>query len=101
LHLKPAVRENERCSVSLGFILQDLRTGTYEGAQSRSEKEALYRRGVELLSPIAIAILEEANALFLLDTGDIKVIGPEDDGFGMRLQVWQTRRKKPTQTLPN
>ena len=62
--------------------LQDLRTGTYEGVQSRSEKEDLYRRGIELLRPVAVAILEEANTMFLRGSGDIQVIGTEDDGSG-------------------
>jgi hypothetical protein len=62
--------------------LQDLRTGTYEGEKSRSAKEALYRKGIELLAPIAVSILEEANALFLNGTGEVQVIGPEDDGSG-------------------
>jgi hypothetical protein len=62
--------------------LQDLRTGTYEGEKSRSAKEALYRRGIELLTSVAIAILEEANTLFLDSTGEIQVIGPKDDGSG-------------------
>lgn len=62
--------------------LEDLRTGTYEGAKSRSAKEALYRRGIELITPIVRAILEEANALFLEGTGEIQVSGPMDDGAG-------------------
>src|SRR5260370_6632633 len=62
--------------------LQDLRTGTYEGAKSRSTKEELYRRGIELLTPVAVAVLEEANVLFLQGTGQKQVIGPEDDGSG-------------------
>jgi hypothetical protein len=62
--------------------LQDLRTGTYEGAQKRSAKEEIYRRGIELFSPLATALLEEANVLFLQGTGEIQVIGPEDDGSG-------------------
>jgi hypothetical protein len=37
--------------------VQDLRTGTYEGAVSQSEKEVVYRRGVELLTPVALAVL--------------------------------------------
>lgn len=44
--------------------------------------KALYRQGIELLTPVAVPILEEANALFLQGTGDIQVIGPEDDGAG-------------------
>lgn len=62
--------------------LEDLRTGTYEGAKSRSAKEAIYQRGIELLTPIAKAILEEANTLFLEGTGIIQVRGPMDDGAG-------------------
>ena len=60
--------------------LQDLRTGTYEGVQSRGEKEDVYRRGIELLRPVAVAILEEANTMFLQGSGSIQVIGPGDDG---------------------
>ena len=62
--------------------LQDLRTGTYEGVQSRGEKEDVYRRGIELLRPVAVAILEEANTMFLRGSGSIQVIGPGDDGSG-------------------
>lgn len=62
--------------------LKDLRTGSYEGVQSRSAKEELYRKGIELLTPVAIAVLEEANTLFLQGTGEIQIIGPEDDGSG-------------------
>lgn len=60
--------------------LQDLRTGTYEGAESREAKEELYQKGIELLTPIALAVLEEANSLFLRDTGHIEIIGPGDNG---------------------
>lgn len=49
--------------------LQDLRSGTYEGAMSRGAKEVVYRQGIMLLSPVAVEILEEANSLFLNGTG--------------------------------
>ena len=62
--------------------LHDLRTGTYEGEKSRSAKEDVYRRGIEIVTPIALSILEEANTLFLNGTGQIQVIGPVDDGSG-------------------
>jgi hypothetical protein len=61
--------------------LHDLRTGTYEGTKSRNAKEELYRRGVQWLTPVAIAVLEEANALFLKNTGSTQVIGPERDSM--------------------
>jgi hypothetical protein len=35
-----------------------------------------------LLSPVAVEILEEANSLFLNGTGDVKMVGPEEDGSG-------------------
>ena len=60
--------------------LQDLRAGTYEGEKSRNAKEDVYRRGIELITPVAMSIFEEANTLFLNGTGGVQVIGPEDDG---------------------
>ena len=62
--------------------LQDLRSGTYEGAMSRGAKEMMYRQGINLLRPVAVEILEEANTLFLNGTGEVQVIGPEEDGSG-------------------
>jgi hypothetical protein len=62
--------------------LQDLRSGTYEGAMSRGAKEVVYRQGIMLLSPVAVEILEEANSLFLNGTGNVKMVGPEEDGSG-------------------
>ncbi len=62
--------------------LQDLRTGTYEGVQSRKAKEELYLKGIKLLTPVAIAILEEANHLFLQGTGEMQVVGPKDNNSG-------------------
>lgn len=62
--------------------LRDLSTGTYEGQVSRAEKEEVYRKAVELLTPVAQSVLEEANNLFLNSTGQVRVIGPKDDGQG-------------------
>lgn len=62
--------------------LQDLRSGTYEGTMSRGAKEVVYRQGIMLLSPVAVEILEEANSLFLNGTGNVKMVGPEEDGSG-------------------
>ncbi len=62
--------------------LQDLRTGTYEGEKSRSAKEEVYRHGIELITSVAVSILEDANTVFLNRRGEVQVIGPEDDGSG-------------------
>src|SRR5437764_15235100 len=51
--------------------LQDLRSGTYDGAMSRGEDEVVYRRGVELFSPGPVATSERANTLFLKGTGAV------------------------------
>ena len=48
--------------------LDDLRTGSYEGATTRAEREAIFRSAVELLSGTVLAALEAAN-LSLLDSG--------------------------------
>ena len=62
--------------------LKDLRTGTYEGAENREAQVALYQKGIALITPIALAILEEANRLFLQGSGDIQIIGPASEDSG-------------------
>jgi hypothetical protein len=62
--------------------LQDLRSGTYEGAMSRGAKEVAYRKGINLLKSVAVEILNEANTLFLNGTGNVQIIGPEEDDYG-------------------
>ena len=62
--------------------LQDLRSGTYEGALSRGAKEVVYRKGINLLKSVAVEILQQVNTLFLNGTGTVQIIGPEEDGYG-------------------
>src|SRR5712692_4668547 len=85
--------------------LQDLRSGTYEGAMSRGAKEVVYRQGVELLRPVAVEILEEANTLFLNGTGNVQMIGPEEDGSGglvTRFELsWPEQRAARVMRGPN
>ncbi len=69
--------------------LRDLRTHTHEGAVSRSDKEALYRRAVDLLTPVARSVLDAANAAFLDGTGDVRVVGPVDDGYGGLVSMFE------------
>jgi hypothetical protein len=71
--------------------LQDLRSGTYEGAMSRGAKEVVYRQGIMLLSPVTVEILEEANSLFLNGTGNVKMVGPEEDGSGGLVTCFELR----------
>jgi hypothetical protein len=51
--------------------LQDLRAGTFEGADSRDDRVALFRRAVALLDAVVRAVLEEANGAFLAASGSI------------------------------
>ena len=85
--------------------LQDLRSGTYEGAMSRGAKEAVYRQGITLLRPVAVEILEEANTLFLHGTGNVQVIGPQEDASGglvTRFELsWPQQRAARVMRGPN
>ena len=85
--------------------LQDLRSGTYEGAMSRGAKEAVYRQGITLLRSVAVEILEEANTLFLNGTGNVQVIGPQEDGSGglvTRFELsWPQQRAARVMRGPN
>src|SRR5260370_27576619 len=85
--------------------LQDLRSGTYEGAMSRGAKEVVYRQGINLLRPVAVEILEEANTLFLNGTGNVQMIGPEEDDSGdlvTRFELsWPEQRAARVMRGPN
>ena len=85
--------------------LQDLRSGTYEGAMSRGAKEVVYHQGINLLRSVAVEILEEANTLFLNGTGNVQMIGPEEDGSGglvTRFELsWPEQRAARVMRGPN
>src|SRR5258708_2321014 len=85
--------------------LQDLRSGTYEGERSRGAKEVVYRQGINLLRSVAVEILEEANTLFLNGTGNVQMIGPEEDGSGglvTRFELsWPEQRAARVMRGPN
>ena len=49
---------------------------------SRRCQRGRYRKGINLLKSVAVEILDEANTLFLNDTGNVQIIGPEEDGYG-------------------
>ena len=60
--------------------LRDLRTNTYEGASERADREAVFKRAVELLSPVVLRVLEATNATFLAWTGEVQYDPPGPDG---------------------
>ena len=61
---------------------EDLREGTHGGSASRKDKEAHFRKAVQLLAPIARQVLTEMNTSLLLDTGQLAETGlrPTADG---------------------
>jgi len=52
--------------------LKDLQEDMYEGA-SGAERKARYVNAFELLTPVALDVLQEANASLLRGTGDVSV----------------------------
>ncbi len=63
--------------------LEDLRTGTYEGAAGWEERVARFRRGIELLDPAVRRVLDETNTTFLDGTGSINHRSGEDRDGGV------------------
>lgn len=51
--------------------LQDLRSGTYEGAREWPERVQVFRRAVTLLDPVVRRILDETNTVFLRGGGAV------------------------------
>ena len=61
---------------------EDLRDGTHGGSASRKDKEAHFKKAVQLLTLIARQVLTEMNTSLLLDTGRLTETGlrPTADG---------------------
>lgn len=68
--------------------LDDLRARTYEGAESRADREATFERAVQLLSPVVMTELDLTSARFLDGTGDVSYEPTGDDGAGGRGARW-------------
>jgi hypothetical protein len=61
--------------------LQDLRSGTYEGAREWDQRVAVFRRAVSLLDPVVRRILDETNTVFLRGGGTVHLhAGDDRDG---------------------
>jgi hypothetical protein len=68
--------------------LDDLRRRTYEGAKTRQEREAVFARAVELLSPVVRRVLEQTNVDLLENTGEIHFEPPRHDEEGGVAARW-------------
>ncbi|MFC6087147.1 hypothetical protein [Sphaerisporangium aureirubrum] len=75
----------------------DLRDGTHGHLRSRRDKEALFAKAVELLSPYAHQALSEMNQVLLLGTGDIDatgVIRSADGGVAACWALWWPEQRR-------
>jgi hypothetical protein len=54
----------------------DLQTRTYEGASTRSAREAILEEAFRLTTPVAVRVLESLSAAYLGGAGDITVTPP-------------------------
>jgi len=71
--------------------LDDLRTGSYEGAKTREEREAVFRAAVELVSGAVLDALDEANSWLLDRQGTVTFTDVGPDGADGVTAVWELR----------
>jgi hypothetical protein len=67
----------------------DLRDGVHGDAVSRRDKEAVFAREVDLLSPVALQALGEVNTYLLLDSGTVTETGLQRSADGGMSATWQ------------
>jgi hypothetical protein len=68
--------------------LVDLRDRTYEGCVSRADREAIFKRAVELLSPVVEQVLDEFNKVMFANTGLVEWRPVQSDGDGGLISLW-------------
>ena len=74
---------------SLRRHFTDLRDGVHGDAVSRRDKEAVFAREVDFLSPVALQALSEVNRHLLLDSGTISETSLERSADGGMSATWQ------------
>jgi len=67
----------------------DLRDGVHGEAVSRRDKEAVFAREIDLLSPVARQALGEVNTYLLLDSGTVTETGLQRSADGGMSATWQ------------
>jgi len=84
------VKQDERTSVWIDGIrrhLKDLKEDAYEGARGAA-RHARYMAAFELVTPVAVDVLQQINASLLGGTGDVSVRPPGPDGLGGQIGSW-------------
>lgn len=75
--------------------LIDLRTDSYEGAEDRADRAAVFRAAAAALEPVALAVLGAFNEVMLAGTGDIasSLVEFDDGGLEARWELsWPGQR---------
>src|ERR1700682_4109610 len=67
---------------------EDLRDGTHGGSASRKDKEAHFKKAVQLLAPLARQVLTEMNTSLLLGTGQLAETGLQRVADGGLIASW-------------
>jgi hypothetical protein len=67
--------------------LEDLRHNAYEGA-SGAARQKLYVAACDLLTPVALDVLQQVNGTLLRGTGEVSVRAPGPDGGGGSVASW-------------
>ncbi|MGH3328626.1 MAG: hypothetical protein ACRDPT_12660 [Streptomycetales bacterium] len=68
--------------------LEDLRTGSYEGARPRGRREELFDRACALLDSVVRRVLDETDRHFLAGTGQAGYSTAQDEQGG-RYATWE------------
>lgn len=68
--------------------VRDLQSQSYEGASDRNQREAVFLKAFDLLTPVARRVLEDINIYFLRGTGEFGVQSPSPDGEGGLIGSW-------------
>jgi hypothetical protein len=82
--------QRERTSVWIDGIerhLEDLKGNAYEGT-SGADRHALYVTAFELLTPVAVDVLQQVSASLLRGKGEMSVKAPAPEGDGGFLGSW-------------
>jgi hypothetical protein len=66
----------------------DLQNQNYEGAVSRADREVLFRKAFDLVTPVARRVLDDMNLRYLKGTADLDVCPPGLDGEGGLIGSW-------------
>src|SRR5437763_10539211 len=66
----------------------DLQNKYYEGAVSRADREVLFGKAFDLVTPVARRVLDDINVHFLKGTGNVDVRRPGPDGEGGLVGSW-------------